>query len=85
MPGTEIFLQATGECPKGLLRAILSSLLGEKRADADGPQTALKLKQLEGVWTVYSVGPNGNDDGGPPPDGTEPDHGNDDIGLALQR
>jgi len=54
-------------------------------ADADGPQTALKLKQLEGVWTVYSVGPNGNDDGGPPPDGTEPDLGNDDIGLTLKR
>ena len=54
-------------------------------ADPDGPQTALKLKQLEGVWTVYSVGPSGNDDGGPPPEGTEPDLGNDDIGLTLKR
>jgi len=53
--------------------------------DADGPPAALKLKQLEGAWTVYSVGPNGKDDGGPPPDGTEPDIGHDDIGLTLKR
>jgi hypothetical protein len=40
------------------------------RTDADG-------------WLVYSVGPDGEDDGGPVPAGADPVEGNDDVGLRL--
>ena len=34
-------------------------------------------------WLVYSVGPDGEDDGGPVPAGAKPVEGNDDVGLRL--
>ena len=48
-------------------------------------QKPLRLLQTTGEWTIYSVGPNGNDDGGPLPKGAEPATGNDDIGLSMKR
>jgi hypothetical protein len=45
----------------------------------------LRLLQTTGEWTIYSIGPNGNDDGGPLPKGAEPATGNDDIGLSMKR
>jgi hypothetical protein len=36
------------------------------------------------AWVVYSVGPDGEDDGGPPAAGVQPPEGNDDVGLRLQ-
>ena len=48
-------------------------------------QKPLRLLQTTGEWTIYSVGPNGNDDGGPLPEGAEPATGNDDIGLSMKR
>jgi hypothetical protein len=47
---------------------------------ADRPLTA---KRLDNGWLVYSVGPDGEDDGGPLPAGGEPAEGNDDVGLWL--
>jgi hypothetical protein len=47
---------------------------------ADAP---LRLKQTEGGLVIYSVGPDGENDGGPVAPGTEPAAGNDDVGLRL--
>jgi hypothetical protein len=46
----------------------------------EGPLT---VKTGADGWVMYSVGPDGEDDGGPVPAGAEPAHGNDDIGLRL--
>jgi hypothetical protein len=47
---------------------------------ADAPLTSARTAD---AWTVYSVGPNGKDDGGPPaPDANKPQD-NDDVGLRL--
>ena len=43
----------------------------------------LLLKRTDAFWTVYSVGPDGEDDGGPPAPGTEKAEDNDDVGLRL--
>jgi hypothetical protein len=43
----------------------------------------LQAWRVDDAWLVYSVGPDGNDDGGPPPAGGVPVEGNDDIGLQL--
>lgn len=48
----------------------------------DGPLVV----QIDGNgWLVYSVGPNGKDDGGPSRPGDEPPSASDDIGLRLER
>jgi hypothetical protein len=43
----------------------------------------LLLKRADGTWTVYSVGPDGEDDGGPLPAGADAVAGNDDVGLRM--
>ena len=47
----------------------------------------LRMKQAENVLLVYSVGPDGEDDGGPvtpsPAAGTDTVEGNDDVGLRM--
>jgi hypothetical protein len=48
----------------------------------DGP---LRSQRSEASWTIYSVGPDGEDDGGPPDSGSEVPAGNDDVGLRLSR
>jgi hypothetical protein len=47
--------------------------------------TPLLSKRADDAWVVYSVGPDGEDDGGPVPDGEEVAEGNDDVGLWLAR
>jgi hypothetical protein len=47
---------------------------------ADKPLVA---KRGDDGWVVYSVGPDGEDDGGPVPAGADPSEGNDDVGLWL--
>lgn len=49
---------------------------------ADGKP--LIARRVGGIWSVYSVGPDGEDDGGPPAAGVQPPEGNDDVGLRLQ-
>jgi hypothetical protein len=47
---------------------------------ADRP---LVMKQTDNALLVYSVGPDGEDDGGPPAPGAEKVEGNDDVGLRM--
>jgi len=50
---------------------------------ADG--RPLIMKRADETLAVYSVGPDGEDDGGPPPRGEEADDGNDDVGFVITR
>ena len=43
----------------------------------------LLAKRADDDWVVYSVGPDGEDDGGPPPPDADSVEGNDDVGLRL--
>jgi len=43
----------------------------------------LLAKRAAGAWIVWSVGPDGEDDGGPVPAGADAEAGNDDVGLRL--
>ena len=76
---------ATGALPESL-EALVPDYLPSVPADffAKG-NAALKLVSTDSAWTVYSIGDNGRDDGGPQPDGSEPIQGNDDIGLSMKR
>jgi len=68
-------------------RSIADSLVPEVVPDLPGdPFTEdkpLLAKRTDSGWVVYSVGPDGEDDGGPVPAGGET--GNDDVGLRLGR
>jgi len=44
---------------------------------------SLVAKRTDDGWVVYSVGPDGEDDGGPAPAGVDAEEGNDDVGLRL--
>ena len=44
----------------------------------------LLLRRTDTDWTVYSVGPDGEDDGGPVRANVENPGGNDDIGLPMK-
>lgn len=44
---------------------------------------ALVARRSDTGWAVYSVGTDGEDDGGPRPAGAEAVEGNDDVGLTL--
>ncbi len=52
-------------------------------ADPFTTDQPLLAKQADDVWLVYSVGPDGEDDGGPVPAGADAAEGNDDVGLRL--
>jgi hypothetical protein len=43
----------------------------------------LLARRADDKWIVWSVGPDGEDDGGPPPAGAEAKPGNDDVGLRM--
>ena len=43
----------------------------------------LLLRVTPDHWSVYSVGPNGVDDGGPPQLNADQSSGNDDVGLQM--
>jgi hypothetical protein len=45
----------------------------------------LRSKTTDDAWVVYSIGPDGEDDGGPLPPGAEDVEGNDDVGLRMAR
>jgi hypothetical protein len=45
--------------------------------------TPLVMKRGDAGLSVYSVGPDGADDGGPAPRGDEPAQGNDDVGYVM--
>jgi len=81
-----------------LVAATRARLMGKPLADSLVPDavpalpgdpftvdTPLLSKRADDAWVVYSVGPDGEDDGGPVPDGAEVAEGNDDVGLWLAR
>ncbi len=75
---------ATGALPESL-EALVPEYLPYAPVDVFAQDNALlKLVSTDGEWTVYSIGDNGRDDGGPRPE-SEPVDGKDDIGLSLKR
>jgi hypothetical protein len=79
-----------------LVAATRARLMGKPLADSLVPDavpvlpgdpftmdTPLLARRADDAWVVYSVGPDGEDDGGPVPDGAEVAEGNDDVGLRL--
>jgi hypothetical protein len=78
---------ATGSLPESLeaLEALVPEYLPYAPVDVFAQDHAvLKLVSTDSEWTVYSIGDNGRDDGGPRPE-SEPVDGKDDIGLSLNR
>jgi hypothetical protein len=75
---------ATGSLPESI-EALVPEYLPYAPVDVFAQDTALlKLVSTDSEWTVYSIGDNGRDDGGPRPE-SEPVDGKDDIGLSLKR
>ena len=79
-----------------LVAATRARLMGKPVADSLVPEALpalpgdpftadkpLLAKRADDAWVVYSVGPDGEDDGGPVLVGTEAADGNDDVGLRL--
>jgi hypothetical protein len=73
---------ATGSLPEAVAAFVPDQLpaLPIDPFTADAP---LRAKFVEHGWIVYSVGPDGEDDGGPPAPGDEPAPENDDVGLHM--
>ena len=75
---------AAGALPESL-EALVPEYLPYAPVDVFAQDNALlKLVSTDSEWTVYSIGDNGRDDGGPRPE-SEPIDGKDDIGLSLKR
>lgn len=72
----------TGALPETLDSLVPKQLQWVPR-DPFTDDTPLLLKRTDTSWTVYSVGPDGEDDSGPPAPGAEKTEGNDDVGLRL--
>ncbi|MEI6255527.1 MAG: hypothetical protein WCQ77_02675 [Planctomycetota bacterium] len=72
----------SGSLPSSL-DALVPTLLPTVPRDHFAADTPLVLKQSGADWSVYSVGPDGEDDGGPVPAGAEKPQGNDDVGLRM--
>jgi hypothetical protein len=51
--------------------------------DRFAPDQSLRATRSDEGWLVYTVGPDGEDDGGPPVPGAGTPEGNDDCGLRL--
>jgi hypothetical protein len=72
----------TGSLPESL-DDLVPSYLPLDPADPFADAAPLRLKKSDDSLVIYSVGPDGEDDGGPLPPGTEPAAANDDVGLRL--
>lgn len=73
----------TGSLPESI-DSLVPAFLIALPADPYRDQGPLTVKIDAAGWLVYSVGPDGEDDGGPPQDSEHVD-GNDDVGLRLSR
>jgi type II secretory pathway pseudopilin PulG len=71
-----------GSLPKSL-DDLVPPFLPVEPADPFAAAAPLRLKWTDDALLIYSVGRDGEDDGGPLPPGTEPAAGNDDVGLRL--
>ncbi|GDX96098.1 hypothetical protein LBMAG47_17620 [Planctomycetia bacterium] len=73
----------TGSLPESA-DSLVPEFLIALPADPYRDQGPLTVRIDAAGWLVYSVGPDGEDDGGPPQDSEHVD-GNDDVGLRLSR
>lgn len=74
---------ATGGVPATLDELVPGQLRSVPR-DPFATDKPLLLRRTDADWTVYSVGPDGEDDGGPVRANVENPGGNDDIGLPMK-
>jgi hypothetical protein len=74
---------AAGGLPATLDELVPGQLPAVPR-DPFATDTPLLLRRTDSDWTVYSVGPDGEDDGGPVRANVENPGGNDDIGLLMK-
>ena len=72
----------TGQLPESL-DALIPDKLPTLPRDPFTTDAPLRLKATPEEFLVWSVGPDGEDDGGPQKDGEEQDTSNDDIGLRM--
>jgi hypothetical protein len=72
----------TGQLPESL-DALIPDKLPNLPRDPFTTDAPLRLKATPEEFLVWSVGPDGEDDGGPQKDGEEHDTSNDDIGLRM--
>jgi hypothetical protein len=73
------FRLAEGSLPERLVPDVLATL----PRDPFTSDASLMAKRTVDGWLVYSLGLDGEDDGGPRPAGASPVEGNDDVGLKL--
>jgi len=73
----------TGSLPESL-EALVPGELPTLPLDPFATDAPLRLKVTPEEFLVWSVGPDGEDDGGPQPPDAEHDAGNDDIGLQMR-
>ncbi len=73
----------TGTLPESL-DALVPGELPTLPLDPFATDAPLRLKVTPEEFLVWSVGPDGEDDGGPQPPDAEHDAGNDDIGLQMR-
>lgn len=78
------FRTVEGSLPDSL-EDLVPTYLPLAPADPFAADASLQLKQTDSGLVIYSVGPDGEDDGGPASPGTEPAAGNDDVGLRLRQ
>jgi hypothetical protein len=71
-----------GSLPKSL-DDLVPAYLSLAPADPFAADAPLRFEQTEDALLIYSVGPNGEDNGGPRSPNAEPAAGNDDVGLRL--
>lgn len=77
------FRLATGSLPE-TAAALVPDHLATVPLDPFMKDAPLRVQRTDdGGLMVYSVGPDGEDDGGPPPRGAERPQDNDDVGLRL--
>jgi hypothetical protein len=72
----------TGQLPESL-DALIPDKLPTLPRDPFTTDSPLRLKATPEEFLVWSVGPDGEDDGGPQKDGEEQDTSNDDVGLRM--
>ncbi|MEO1991139.1 MAG: hypothetical protein ABGW78_04340 [Pirellulales bacterium] len=72
----------TGDVPSDIEDLIPDSL-SMRPMDPHMNDAAMTMKILDDALVIYSVGPNGKDDGGPPERGSKEKGKNDDVGLRL--
>ena len=73
---------ASGTLPESI-DALVPARLPSVPLDPFTTDAPLRLKLTPEECVVWSVGPDGDDDGGPQKDGEEQDTSNDDVGLRM--